>query len=179
MSRSAYRLASLLTLGLLLLLPFLFTACKVGTREGVTNNSNTHTAKSSISNNNTSFPAANPLLPIKTTRLTLTGKSSTVLTDARGFVLYYYTPDTLTKPACTDGCLTAWPPLLVNSQEKQISVDTLPGQFSVQKIAAGNQVAYNGHLLYTYINDTHPGQVTGNGIYNWYAVTSNLKLNRA
>ena len=173
MSRSAYRLASLLTLGLLLLLPFLLTACKVGMREGVTNNSNT--AKSSISNNNTSFPAANPLLPIKTARLTLTGKSSTVLTDARGFVLYYYTPDTLSKPACTGGCLKAWPPLLVDSQQKQISMTTLPGQFSIQKISDGNQVAYNGHLLYTYISDTHPGQVTGNGIYSWYAVTSDLK----
>ncbi|GHO57026.1 hypothetical protein [Ktedonobacter robiniae] len=173
MSISAYRLGFQLTMALLLLLPFLVTGCKVGTRENVTSNSNT--AKSSVSNNNTSFPAANPLLPIKTTHLTLTGKSSTVLTDARGFVLYYYTPDTLSKPACTGGCLKAWPPLLVDSQQKQISMTTLPGQFSIQKISAGDQVAYNGHLLYTYISDTHPGQVTGNGIYSWYAVTSDLK----
>lgn len=175
MSKSTYRFASQLVLVLLLLLPILFAGCKVGTREEGANKDNTHTAKSSISNNNTSLPAANPLVPIKTTRLTLTGKPSTVLTDARGFVLYYYTPDTLSKPACTGGCLTAWPPLLVNSQQKQISMVTLPGQFSIQKISAGNQVAYNGHLLYTYISDTHPGQMTGNGIYSWYAVTPDLK----
>jgi hypothetical protein len=37
----------------------------------------------------------------------------------------------------------------------------------------GHQVAYNGHLLYTFISD-HPGQVTGQGVQNFFVATPGL-----
>ena len=39
--------------------------------------------------------------------------------------------------------------------------------------AHGPQVAYNGHVLYTFISD-HPGQVTGQGVQNFFVATPGL-----
>ena len=39
--------------------------------------------------------------------------------------------------------------------------------------AHGNQVAYNGHLLYTFTAD-RPGQVTGQGFQNFFVATVGL-----
>lgn len=170
MSRSAY----VLTMALLSVMLLLVSACRVETREEAARIQ--QASKANTSSNNPAYPADNPLLPIKTTRLTLAGKANTtVLTDARGFVLYYYVPDKLTKPACTGACLDAWPPLLTNSGQENLCQASLPGKFLLQKTRNGYQVAYNGHLLYTFISDRRPGQVTGNGIYDWYAVTPELK----
>ena len=37
----------------------------------------------------------------------------------------------------------------------------------------GNQVAYNGHLLYTFADD-HPGQVSGQGVHGFFVATPGL-----
>ncbi len=37
----------------------------------------------------------------------------------------------------------------------------------------GEQVAYNGHFLYTFVED-QPGKVTGQGVQNFYIATPNL-----
>jgi hypothetical protein len=39
--------------------------------------------------------------------------------------------------------------------------------------AHGHQVAYNGHLLYTFVSD-HPGQVTGQGVQDFFVATPGL-----
>ena len=39
--------------------------------------------------------------------------------------------------------------------------------------AHGHQVAYNGHLLYTFVSD-HAGQVTGQGVQNFFVATPGL-----
>ena len=36
----------------------------------------------------------------------------------------------------------------------------------------GSQVTYNGHPLYLYIDDTHPGDVKGQGMYDYWYVLS-------
>jgi hypothetical protein len=43
----------------------------------------------------------------------------------------------------------------------------------VVRDAHGNQVAYNGHLLYTFIYDT-AGKVTGQGVQNFFVATPGL-----
>src|ERR1700688_493968 len=44
---------------------------------------------------------------------TATTALGTVLTDSRGFTLYYFLPEkNSTVGACTGGCLTEWPPLV-------------------------------------------------------------------
>ena len=47
------------------------------------------------------------------------------------------------------------------------------GKLSVVNDAHGHQVAYNGHLLYTFTSD-HPGQVTGQGVQNFFVATPGL-----
>ena len=37
----------------------------------------------------------------------------------------------------------------------------------------GQQVAYNGHFLYTFVED-RPGQVTGQGVQNFFVATPDL-----
>jgi Secreted repeat of unknown function len=44
------------------------------------------------------------------------------------------------------------------------------GKLTVLNEAKGNQVAYNGHFLYTFTSD-HAGQVTGQGFQNFFVAT--------
>jgi len=49
---------------------------------------------------------------IRVTTATVKGKAESILTNAQGMTLYYFTPDTATKTACTGKCAQNWPPLL-------------------------------------------------------------------
>lgn len=120
-----------------------------------------------------SSTAANPTLPIHTTTATVGGKTETILTDARGFALYYYTSDTATTTACTGGCAEAWPPLVATNSQN-LTGAALPGKVTIQQTADGKQIEYNGHMLYTFLSDTAPGQVTGDHAGNWFVATPNL-----
>src|SRR2546429_6359448 len=79
-------------------------------------------------------------------------KTETVLKNAKDLTLYYFTPYTATKVACTGGCASNWPPLLATS-EAPTSSPALPGKLTVLNGDNGNQVLYNGHPLYTYTKD--------------------------
>jgi predicted lipoprotein with Yx(FWY)xxD motif len=104
------------------------------------------------------------------------GKSVTILTDAKGDTLYYFTPDTATASACTSGCAQTWPPLLMTGSGTPTASGTLSGTLTAVSSGNGNQVEYNGHLLYTYSGDTAAGQTTGEGKFGkWFVVTTDLK----
>jgi len=109
---------------------------------------------------------------IHTAVATINGKKVNVLTTSKGFMLYYYTKDSMMVSNCTGGCAQAWPPLLAPQNMMTVTSSiTLPKKLSVHKTANGNQVFYDGHPLYTYANDTQPGQFTGRGVGNaWYLV---------
>jgi len=47
------------------------------------------------------------------------------------------------------------------------------GKLTVVNDAHGGQVAYNGHLLYTFISD-RPGQVTGQGVQGFVVATPGI-----
>lgn len=47
------------------------------------------------------------------------------------------------------------------------------GKLTVVNDAHGGQLAYNGHLLRTFISD-RPGQVTGQGVQNFFVVTPGI-----
>ena len=47
------------------------------------------------------------------------------------------------------------------------------GRLTVLSDAHGRQVAYNGHLLYTFVDD-HAGQVTGQGVSDFFVATPGL-----
>jgi len=57
-------------------------------------------------------PTSTGSLIMKTASATVGGKAVTILTTVQGMTLYYFTPDTITKAACTGSCAETWPPLL-------------------------------------------------------------------
>jgi predicted lipoprotein with Yx(FWY)xxD motif len=112
---------------------------------------------------------------LKTASVTVNGKSATILTNAQGMTLYYFTADTTTNAACTGACAGVWPPLLFAGTGSPTSATTLPGTLTVVANANGQQVEYNGHQLYTYSGDTAPGQTNGEGFKGkWFVATSTL-----
>jgi predicted lipoprotein with Yx(FWY)xxD motif len=124
-------------------------------------------------------PATTSSPAVKTTSLTIGGKSVTVLTDAQGKTLYYFVPDTSQKTACTGSCAETWPPLVVPGVTKVSAATKLPGELEVYKNANGNQIIYNDHPLYTFSGDSGPGQANGQGIGNqWFVATPDLAKNK-
>ena len=112
---------------------------------------------------------------IKTATATVKGTSQTILTDAQGRTLYYFTLDTATTSACTSTCAGIWPPLIFTGTGSPTSATTLSGTLSVVMDANGQQVEYNGHPLYIYSKDTAPGQTNGEGLFGkWFVATPNL-----
>jgi predicted lipoprotein with Yx(FWY)xxD motif len=81
----------------------------------------------------------------------------TVLTNAKGFTLYSFAPDTATKSACSGACAAAWPP--------QPAPATVKSPYtSINRPGGTTQLVFNGHPLYTYIADTSPGIASGNNV---------------
>src|SRR6266851_3839900 len=91
---------------------------------------------------------------IKTATATVNGTSQTILTNAQDLTLYYRTSDVPPSTVCSGGCAGAWPPLVVSGSGVPTSATSLSGKLTVVADANGNQVAYNGHPLYTYSGDT-------------------------
>ena len=106
---------------------------------------------------------------------TVKGKAETILATPQGLTLYYFAPDTVAKAACTGTCAKAWPPLISTGSSTSLGDASLPGPLKVLTDANGNQVQYNGHLLYTYSGDTAAGQTTGEGLFGkWFVCTPTL-----
>ena len=137
-------------------------------------NSTTSTGSSSSTGNGGTTPSSSAAI-IKTSSATVSGQSVTILTNTKGMTLYYFKPDTATTSACTGSCAGFWPPLVSTSSGSPASASALPGTLSVVKDTNGQQVEYNGHLLYTYSGDTAPGQTNGEGIKgSWFVAATTL-----
>ena len=106
---------------------------------------------------------------VRTVQATVGGKTETVLVTSQGLPLYYYPPDTAAKSAVTGGLAALWPPLTSASP----AATGLAGKLTAVKDIHGNQVSYNGHLLYTFADD-QPGQVTGQGVQGFFVATPGL-----
>ena len=84
-----------------------------------------------------------------------------VLTNAKGFTLYSFAPDTQTASKCYGSCAVYWPPVTGTAAASP----GLPGRIgTIERTDGSEQLTYNGHPLYTYIADTAPGQARGNNI---------------
>src|SRR6266536_2217249 len=94
---------------------------------------------------------------VQTASATVQGTSETILVDSHGLPLYTYQLAAL------------WPPLVAAAPTDR----GLTGRLASVATTNGEQVAYNGHFLYTFVED-RPGQVTGQGVQNFYIATPNL-----
>jgi predicted lipoprotein with Yx(FWY)xxD motif len=114
---------------------------------------------------------------IQTATVTVKGQPETVLTNAQGLTLYYFTADSATQSAVSGNLAKIWPPLLSTGSGGPTSSTSLTGKLSVQTDVNGNQIEYNGHPLYSFSGDTAPGQTNGEGITGmWFVATPNLAV---
>lgn len=92
----------------------------------------------------------------------MTGKvgGATVLTDSKGFTLYWFVPDTTTTSKCNGQCAKFWPPVKGPVSAGSGVTGTLG---TITRADGSTQATWNGHPLYTFIEDKAPGQAKGNG----------------
>jgi predicted lipoprotein with Yx(FWY)xxD motif len=129
------------------------------------------TAAAATTSHASSLPAASQhsAATVRTVQATVGGKTETILVNSQGLPLYYYLPDTATKSNVTGGLASLWPPVTAASP----TAIGITGQLAVVKDVHGDQVAYHGHLLYTFADD-HAGQVGGQGVEDFFVATPGL-----
>jgi predicted lipoprotein with Yx(FWY)xxD motif len=96
---------------------------------------------------------------------TVGGRSERILVDHHGDPLYLYRPDTATQSRVAGQLAVLWPPLVGGT----VTAHGLSGKLRTVPTSHGRQVAYNGHLLYTFVQDK-PGKVTGQGVQDFFVV---------
>jgi len=106
---------------------------------------------------------------VRTASAAVAGTTETILVNSGGLPLYFYRPDTAATSLVTGAVAALWPPLTSAAP----TAAGATGNLTVVNDAHGHQVAYNGHLLYTFVSD-HAGQVTGQGVQNFFVATPGL-----
>ena len=112
--------------------------------------------------------ATRPTLHATTTQVG--AKTETVLVNAKGLPLYYYQADTVKKSQVSGVLAHLWPAVL----SAKPTASGVKGKVASVKQADGRQVTYNGHFLYTFVDDS-PGHVTGQGVSNFFVATPNVR----
>jgi predicted lipoprotein with Yx(FWY)xxD motif len=86
---------------------------------------------------------------------------ATVLTNSKGFTLYWFALDTAGKSNCNGACAHFWPAV----KGPVTAMSGVTGKFATITRSDGSmQETWNGHPLYTYVGDTAAGQAKGNGL---------------
>jgi predicted lipoprotein with Yx(FWY)xxD motif len=131
------------------------------------------TAASTPTAQNTAAAAtgSGPMLAVKTI------KGTKVLTNSKGFVLYWFAPDTPTTSKCYGSCATYWPPVTGPVNAGLGMTGTLG---TITRSNGVKQATYDGHPLYTFAGDSAPGEAKGNGVNAsgglWYEMTASGAL---
>jgi predicted lipoprotein with Yx(FWY)xxD motif len=85
----------------------------------------------------------------------------TVLTNVKGFTLYWFAPDTSARSVCYGTCAVYWPPVT----GAPVAGPGVTGRIgTISRTGGGTEVTYDGHPLYTYVGDTAPGRASGNNL---------------
>jgi predicted lipoprotein with Yx(FWY)xxD motif len=98
----------------------------------------------------------------------------TVLVDHAGRTVYLLTADSPGHSTCSAQCLAYWPSVAPGSSTKPPPGVTAP--VGTAKVAGGGStVTVGGWPVYTFVQDSSPGDVTGEGVKSfggvWYAVS--------
>ena len=130
---------------------------------------------SSSSSSSPAAPASSSAAPTQASSsalMTATINGTKVVTNSRGFTLYWFVPDTSTTLKCNGSCATYWPPVKGPATAGAGVTGTLG---TITRSDGTKQATYDGHPLYTYIGDTAPGQAKGNALNLsgglWYEMT--------
>ena len=151
-----------------MLLALLAVAAAAAVLAACSSTATSSTGGSSSTPASSSSPAAAAAGSLKTA----TVGGATVLTNAKGFTLYSFAPDTPTTSNCNGTCATNWPPV-----QGPATAPGVTGTFGTIKRADGSvQATFDGHPLYAFAGDTAPGQNKGNGLNAagglWHQITT-------
>jgi predicted lipoprotein with Yx(FWY)xxD motif len=105
------------------------------------------------------------------------GGVGNVLVDSKGDALYSPEQEANGIILCKGSCTSIWVPLTLSAGAKPTGagqVNTSLG--TVHRPDGSEQVTFQGKPLYTFVQDTSPGMVTGNGVqdqfggqqFNWH-----------
>jgi predicted lipoprotein with Yx(FWY)xxD motif len=86
-----------------------------------------------------------------------------ILVDGRGRTLYLFEKDGRGRSACYGQCANFWPPLLTKGKPVVGSGVKHSLLGVTRRTNGGEQVTYAGHPLYRFVQDTRPGQTSGEG----------------
>jgi predicted lipoprotein with Yx(FWY)xxD motif len=104
------------------------------------------------------FAASTAAQALQTTVHVARSDRGNVLVNDKGMALYVFDKDAPGRSNCSWFCAVAWPPALASASA------TTTKRWSVVKRDSGvSQWAYRGRPLYTYVKDTRPGEISGDG----------------
>jgi predicted lipoprotein with Yx(FWY)xxD motif len=145
----------------------LLAACGSSSKSSTSTTSAASTAATQAAS---SHSAAGSGAVVKTASSSSVG--GTILVDSQGMTLYHLSGEQNGKFICTSGtCLGVWHPLTVAAGSTPTGASALA---TVKRPDGTVQVTYKGTPLYTFAQDTAPGQANGQGIKDvgtWSAVT--------
>ena len=106
---------------------------------------------------------------------TAASKLGRILVDGRGRTLYLFEKDSRGHSSCAGACAGYWPPLLVKGKPTADTGREAGAARNHRAAADGTtQVTYAGHPLYRFVQDTRPGQTTGQDLHDfgagWYVL---------
>lgn len=102
-----------------------------------------------------------------------------VLVDAEGMTLYYFEKDQKGsgKSKCEGACAEAWPPLTTEGEPEAMKGVKKAMLGTIKRADGSTQVTYAGWPLYTFIDDSKPGEDNGTDSKafgaSWYPLHSN------
>jgi predicted lipoprotein with Yx(FWY)xxD motif len=99
-----------------------------------------------------------------------------VLVNSQGMTLYDFQKDDGTESSCYGECAGFWPPLLTKGEPQPSNGADASLLGTTERKDGTTQVTYDGHPLYTFVEDTKPGEANGNDLDKfggeWYALNS-------
>lgn len=96
----------------------------------------------------------------------------TVVVDGDGMTAYYFSNDVKDSgtSACSGDCLAAWPPITTESDTP--TVEGVTGEVgTITGTDGSTQITIDGRPIYTFAQDTAPGDVNGQGVNDvWWVI---------
>lgn len=104
-------------------------------------------------------------------------KVGKVLVNSHGLTLYMFAPDKQKSVTCTskNGCSGAWPALVTSGKKPSAGAGVNSLMLGTVKSGSRTVVTYDHWPLYTFVEDSAPGQIKGEGLSafggKWYVLS--------
>jgi predicted lipoprotein with Yx(FWY)xxD motif len=115
--------------------------------------------------------------PARLARVGQVSSLGRILVTNKGFALYHWTQEKHGQIRCTGQCARVWPPLML--AKGTTAAKTIPGVAGTFGVVIRpnktRQLTYDGMALYTYVDDTQPGEALCQGAEGWYVIQASSR----